>query len=91
METKKRKLYPYEKVLFGLKIFMAVVSAAFLIVYVIDEYRWAHCAAWMCLCVAQIANSCTRWDEQRKWNIFGICSSSVMLVLFGVLLVLSIV
>ena len=89
MKTENRKLFPYEKVFVGLKIFMTVVALAFMIVYAIYTYRWALCATWMCICVAQIFNSCVRWDEQRKTNILGLCAFGIMFVIFGFLLVRS--
>ncbi len=89
MKAKKRKLYPYEKVFVVLKILMVVVSLVFLIVYVINEQRWAICATWMCMSLAQIANSCVRWDEQAVWNKLGLCAFGFMFVFFLVGLVLS--
>ena len=87
MEKRKRKLYPYEKVIFGLKILMAGAAFVFLILYAVDADLWALYTTWMCISVAQIANSCIRWDEQRKWNIFGLCFFSVMFVILALLLV----
>ena len=89
MKAKKRKLYTHEKVLFILQMFVTVCSLVFMLLYTVDEHRWAHCAAWMCISVSQIASDCIRWEADTKLKKVGICFSSVMFVVFGVLLVLS--
>lgn len=89
MKNEKRKLHPYEKVLFGVKVLMCVISVVFFVYYFVHSYIWAHCAAWMCLDVAYLTNCFTRWEERKKLNIFGICAFSVLFVIFGCMLVWS--
>lgn len=91
MEMKKRELLPYEKVLFGLKVFVACVSSIFLVLYCVYHSSWAIAAAWMCICVAQIAGCFVRWEEQTKMKIISICAFGTFFVLFGYLLVQSLV
>lgn len=90
MKVEKRKLYPYEKVLVGLRIFMALVAVAFVIVRVGSFYRWPICVAWMCICVSNVIKNCIRWDERTKWNVIEICFSAALFVFWSILLLLSI-
>lgn len=89
MENNKRKLLPYEKALFGLKIFLLAVSLFFLILYCIYDSSWAIAATWMCICVAHIADACIRWEEHTKTRIIGICAFGAFFILTGYLLVRS--
>ena len=89
MKNNKRKLLPYEKALFGLKVLIACAGLFFLILYWIDFSSWALRAGWVCISAEQIVNCFNRWEERTKWNIIGICVSGVFLVLFVCMLVQS--
>ncbi len=86
---KKRKLYPYEKVLVGLQVILTACFVCFFLVYLVDEHQWAHFVAWMCFSVSQIVSDCIRWEEDTKLKKFGICFFSVIFVIFGLLLLWS--
>ena len=89
MKEKKRKLFLYEKVLVALQMILFACFVCFFLVYIVDEHRWAHLVAWMCISVSQIASDCIRWEEDTKLKKFGICFSSAMFVILGILLVWS--
>ena len=90
MKKAKRRLLPHEKALFGLKLFALACSVLFFVLYAVYKYQWAHCAAWMGISAAQIVSSGIRREEQTKMKIFGIWSFGILFVLFGAVLVWSI-
>ena len=90
MRKANRKLYPYEKVLLGFRIFMLLVGIAFFIVSIVNSYRWANFVFWMCACVSNIVSDCIRWDERTKLNVIDICFWAVFLVIFSIQFVLPI-
>ena len=89
MKNNKRKLLPYEKALVALQVLMMACAVFFFLVYIVDEYRWAHSTAMMCFCVYQIASDCIRWEENTKSKKFYICLFSALFVIFAILLVWS--
>ena len=87
MKKDKRKLYPYEKVLMGVMTFLLALAVFFLVVSYCHRTTWPNCAAWMCICLANIAKSFIRWDENKQSNIFGLCAFGILFILFTILLV----
>ncbi len=87
MESEKRPLKLFEKILLAFSILLIIASMPWFTLQFYDVYDYAVAIAWMCLSMANLLINCIRWESRTKATVFSLCLWSLVFVFETVLLI----
>ena len=87
MENDKAEMKRWQKVLRTLSVVSALISLAFLVMYLVDIFAPAQYIFWITMTFAQCLDAFVTFDKKSKFSIFKLTLWTFLLTIWVILLV----